>query len=371
VRAFFQLYRTNWREFWRDRSALFWTLAFPIFFMLLFGAVFDPRNAVLTFTVGLVNQGGPASAPLVESIRQTDCFKLTEGDWDSEWAALERGDRNILVVVRPADSPAVETAALTTAVSQTAVDIYYDPVDQNTANLAVSIINKLVSTTNETLSGAPPAITVSNQQASGTYVSYAAYMLPGIIAIALMQVGLTATTGPMIHLRERGVLRRMRATPLSTVTLLGSQIVFRLTISLVQAAILLAIGMYVFDIQIALHNWPGILALVLLGTSTFIILGYGLSVLVRTEEAIQGAVLLPTFLFMFISGCLMPMEVTPKSIQPLIDAVPLTYLGDALRALILETRSYYSLTRSILVLAVWSVVCLALVLKYFRWEPHT
>lgn len=371
MRAFIQLYRTNWREFWRDRSALFWTLAFPIFFMLLFGAIFDPKNAVLTFTIGLVNQGGPASEPLAERFRQTHFFDLTEGDWDSEWAAMKRGERAVLVVIHPADSETIHASTLSTEVAQTAVDVYYDPVDQNTANLAVSIINQLVSQTNETLSGVPPAISISNHQATDTYVTMAAYMLPGIIAIALMQVGLTATTGPIIHLRERGVLRRMRATPLSTITFLTSQIAFRLTICLVQTAILMGIGVQVFGIKIAFHNWPGILGLILLGTSMFIILGYFLSVLVRTEEAIQGAVLLPTFVFMFISGVFYPMEVVPKSIKPIVDVIPLTYLADALRDLMLETRSYYSLTRSVLILAAWAIVCLVLVIKYFRWEPHS
>ncbi|NLX09524.1 MAG: ABC transporter permease, partial [Chloroflexi bacterium] len=103
----------------------------------------------------------------------------------------------------------------------------------------------------------------------------------------------------------------------------------------------------------------------------FITLGYFLSGMAKTQEAVEGLVSLPNFVFMFLSGIFFPVEFMPDWIRPLVNAIPLTYLGDALRETMIEAGSYFSMTRNIGIMVAWLVVCAVLALRFFRWESQS
>jgi ABC-2 type transport system permease protein len=191
-----------------------------------------------------------------------------------------------------------------------------------------------------------------------------------VIGMSLMQLGLMATAGPLVSLREKQVLRRMGATPLSKTTMLASQVLFRLTVAFVQTVVLLALGAILFDVHIEASRLPATAGVVLLGATMFIVLGYFLSGLAKTEEAVESLVSLPYFIFMFLSGIFFPIEMMPGWIRPLVDVIPLTYLGDALRKTLLDAGSYFSMTTNLLVMVGWLVVSAVLAVRFFRWEPQ-
>ena len=84
----------------------------------------------------------------------------------------------------------------------------------------------------------------------------------------------------------------------------------------------------------------------------------------------QGIVSLPNFIFMFLSGIFFPLEMMPSWIRPLVNVIPLTYLGDALRATMIDAGDYFSLTRNVLIMAAWLVVSAVLAVQFFKWEPQ-
>jgi len=372
VKAFIPLYMANVREFVRDRSALFWTAAFPVMFILIFGVIFSGGNDI-SFSIGVVNEDGPASERLVESLKAIDVFEITTESREDELAALRDGDRSAVIVI-PEGTGAAIGSAITPASDQqqegAALEVYYDPADQNTSQIVLNIIEKIVAGMNEGITGVAPVLTVQSREVTSDNLGSIDYLLPGILAMSLMQLGLFGTAAPLVSLREKGVLRRMGATPLSRSSLLVSQVAFRMTLAFLQTAILMGVGMAAFDVQIQMENLPLIIGVVLLGASMFITLGYFLSTLANTEEALQGIVALPNFLFMFLSGIFWPVDFMPDWIRPLVDVIPLTYLGDLLRKVMIEAGSYFSWERSILVLGIWLAVCTVLALRFFRWEPQ-
>ena len=87
------------KQFFRERSALFWTFAFPIFFILIFGAVFSGGDNV-TFNVGLaVEDNSPAAQQLSGMLQQVPAFKLYAGNQSAELQALKSGDRRAVIIV--------------------------------------------------------------------------------------------------------------------------------------------------------------------------------------------------------------------------------------------------------------------------------
>lgn len=388
MRSFLYLYLATVREFRRDISALFWTLAFPVMFILIFGVVFS-GDGDIDFTVGLVNEDGEASAQLVEGFEQIDAFDIKTGTRADELAALEDGDRSAVIVIpegtgatldayfrelnaqaaggAPADQPVSQSEAPLPVAPLT---VYYDPANQNASQIVLTMADRVVAGLNEHMTGISPALTIQPETVTSEDLRNIDYFLPGVLAMSLMQLGLFGTAGTLVSLREKGVLRRMGVTPLSKTTLLASQIAFRLTTALFQTGVIVIVGYIAFDVHIEASNLVPILGVVVLGGTTFIAFGYFISGLAKTEEAVQGIISLPNFLFMFLSGIFWPVEIMPDWIRPLVDVIPLTYLGDALRETMIQAGSTFSMTRNLTVLTIWLVVSGVLAVRLFRWDPQ-
>jgi len=105
-----------------------------------------------------------------------------------------------------------------------------------------------------------------------------------------------------------------------------------------------------------------------IGALMFIALGYLISGLAKTQESVDGLSQLINFPMMFLSGLFFPVDMMPTWIRPVIDAMPLTYLADALRQVMVGAIPLHSLQVDLIVLAVWLVVCAILAVRFFRWE---
>jgi len=375
MRSIAYLYLATVREFTRDKTALFWTLAFPVMFILIFGVIFT-NDGDISFDIGLVNEDGAASAQLVQSFEQIDAFKIKTGTRDEELKALEDGDRSAVIVIPQGTGAQLDsyftrqTGSGTTGTASAALAVYYDPADQNTSQIVINIIDKVVAGMNQGLTGVAPALSIESQSVTTNDLRSIDYLLPGVLAMSLMQLGLFGTAAPLVSLREKQVLRRMGATPLSKSALLASQVIFRLTTALIQAAVIVGVGAAVFGVHIDAAHIPTIIGVILLGAAMFITMGYFISGLAKTEEAVQGLISLPNFLFMFLSGIFFPVDFMPSWIRPVVDVIPLTYLGDALRATMIDAGSYFSMTRNIAILSAWLLICGVLAVRFFRWEPQ-
>jgi len=158
------------------------------------------------------------------------------------------------------------------------------------------------------------------------------------------------------------------ATPLSRRTLVLSQIALRLMIALAQTAIILAFGCLAFGVQLG-NQIPLMIGFILLGGLTFVAMGYMVAALARTEAAGNAIVQALQFPMMFLSGVYFPLDFAPDWMQPVIKVMPLTYLGDALRQVMVEGSSKpFSLPVDALVLTGWLAVSLFVAFRFFRWE---
>jgi ABC-2 type transport system permease protein len=193
------------------------------------------------------------------------------------------------------------------------------------------------------------------------------FFVPGVVAMSLMQLGIFGSL-TMVSLRERQILKRLGATPLPRRTLVLSQATMRLLIAVVQTFIILTVGRVAFDVQVG-DQFVLMLAFILLGGLSFVAMGYVVASFARTEAAGTAIVQVIQFPMMFLSGIFWPIEFAPDWLEPVIKLMPLTYLGDALRQVMVEGSSkLFSLPLDAAVLTGWLVVSLAIAFRYFRWE---
>jgi len=147
----------------------------------------------------------------------------------------------------------------------------------------------------------------------------------------------------------------------------SSQVVYRLILALAQTLIIIAIAYFVFNVQMV-GNWLLLLGLVLLGALTFISIGYFAVSRARTVEGAMPIIQIIQFPMLFLSGIFFPVEIMPDFMRPIIAIIPLTYLGDAFRQIMVDATPVYPLMLDIGVLAAWFIVCMILAIKLFRWE---
>ncbi len=359
----FSLYIANMKEFIRDRAALVWTFAFPIFFIILFGAIFS-GNSSPSYTVGLVNQdNGPVSAQLAQVFEHdVKPFKVKTSGYASAINDLKKGGLD-LVIVLPAG------LSQTVAEGKTAqVEMYFDPSkNQTDAQIEQTIVTQVLDGYNRATSPkAPPLALATNSITSHTLRSID-YLMPGILAMSLMQLGLFATATPLVSLREEGVLRRLGATPLPRWQLISGQLLMRLTIGMLQAALIIGISVVAFNVKVQ-GSYLALAGLTLLGALTFIGMGYLIAALAKSVESANGVSSVINFPMMFLSGVFFPLALLPAFLAPVVRAMPLTYLADAFRQITIGGAQTFPMWLDVAVLAAWGVVCTVLAARFFRWE---
>jgi ABC-2 type transport system permease protein len=355
------LYLCSLKEFTRNRLAMFWTIAFPVLFILLFGSTFGgDTNASLKVGV-VVQDPGQAGAGLAQAFAGVPALQVTRGTEADLMDQLHHGGLNMVVVV-----PDGLTAALL-AGKPASLEVRYDPTNQTTAQIGLTIIEKVVGGFEQAATHRAALLSIAPVTTTVASLRTVDFLLPGILAMALMQLGIFATAPPLVQLRENQVLRRLGATPLPRTTLLTAQVFVRLTIGLTQTALLLLVGKLVFHVQI-LGNGFLLVGIVLLGAFMFVSLGYLISSLARTMDSVTGLSQLINFPMMFLSGLFFPVDMMPVWIRPVINAMPLTYLADALRQEMVGAIPLHSMQTDLIVVAAWFAVTAVLAVRLFRWE---
>ena len=106
----------------------------------------------------------------------------------------------------------------------------------------------------------------------------------------------------------------------------------------------------------------------LLGAVTYISLGYVVASFARTEDSANGLVSAIQFPLMFRSGTFFPIDVMPDALKSVARFLPLTYLSDAMRQVMVDGAAFAPLWVCVAVLAGWAVVCFGISARFFKWQ---
>ncbi len=193
-------------------------------------------------------------------------------------------------------------------------------------------------------------------------------LLAGMIAYGVANTAFAGLTIQLVVRRESGVLKRLRSTPLPSSTYLTAVLVSTLLVFVLQMATIIVLGRF-FDTAVP-TEWLSLAVTVLIGVLSFAGLGVGLASLIKSAEgssAIVNVVLLP---MAFLSGSFGPTRDYPRALQALADVLPLTYLIETLKGVLLEHEQAWEHLGALAVVLAWGLVGLVVALKRFSWEPR-
>jgi ABC-2 type transport system permease protein len=359
MRGFLPLTIANVKSFYRNRAALFWTLAFPVIFVVLFGSIFS--GGTQSFPLAVVDEDhSDVSAQLLAGFSNVSILEVDQVGRDEALAHMQSGEFAGVVII-----PAGTGASLSTG-QPVNLTLITDPSRQTATTALQQVVTQVVASMNLRLSDAPTLLAVAAQTMQTQNISNAAYFVPSILAMALMQLGVFASI-PLVSQREKQILKRLAATPLSRLTFVGSNVVMRLFIAALQTLLIVGIGAWLFGVTVV-GNLLVVIGFITLGALTFLAVGYIIAAWARTEETANAGTSIVQFPLMFLSGIFFPISFMPNWLQPVAAAMPLTYLADALRQTMVGGAAYASLGIDALVLGSWMIVCFLIAARFFRWQ---
>lgn len=363
--ALLALTGANIRSYVRDRAALFWTLAFPLIFIFMFGFIFQGGGGG-GLTMGWVDvDDSPAASQLHDAFTASGAVDLVVTD---EADALERmrdGEFDAVIVVPAGYAEIVAAGGSGTGGGPPAtVTVYADPSRQNLTAAVYQAVGSVLGVVN--LGGRPPIVVPEPRTIQTENLNFISYFVPSMLGLSVMQVGIFAAI-PLVADREKLILKRLAATPLRRWQLVGSNVLMRLLIALIQAVIIVAVGVLAFGVEIS-----GSIVLaagfVILGALSFLSLGYVVASFAGTEDAANGMTSVIQFPMMFLSGTFFPIDQMPDLLKGIAGVIPLTYLSDALRQVMVGGTAFAPLWVCAAVLIGWLGVGFVIAAKQFRWQ---
>lgn len=326
------------REFYRDKAGLGWNLFMPLVMVLGFAFIFSNPDEEL-YKVGILGEPPAAERPAFLDTRHIRFVAQ-----DNEAAAIDK-------------------------VRYHRIDLLLDLRDTprywvNELSPRGYVVERLLLQ-----SYMPPSAggQLTRETVSGRSVRYVDWVLPGVLAVNVMFSSLWGVGWVIVRYRKNGVLRRLRATPLSASEFLIAQIASRLLV-------VTSVTLLVFVATDALLDFPMrgsyvALGLVFLaGAIALVSMGLTVAARVRSEELADGLLNLMSWPMMILSGVWFSLEGTNVWAQRIAELLPLTHMVAAARRVMLDGAGVREVASEIGILLVIGVVLLGLAARAFRWQ---
>lgn len=187
---------------------------------------------------------------------------------------------------------------------------------------------------------------------------------PILIAMAVCFLAFTSLPTVIADYRARGILRRMRTTPVRPQAVLGAHLLMSLMMSLLTLVILLVVSSATLDVELP-ANLIGYLGTYLLMAAALFALGLLVAALAPSGQAASGIGTVMFFPVLFFGGLWVPREQMNETLRTISDFSP---LGAGVQSLQDTTGGDWPQLMPVLVLVGWTLVAGALAARYFRWE---
>jgi ABC-2 type transport system permease protein len=355
------LYLTNAREFTRDRITVFLVMLLPVAMAVFFGLIFSGGEAV-RLQLGVVDgDKGPLGEDILSGLGEQEILDVHLGTREEMVEALSDGEMSVVLVLPAGMTGAVAAGELTR------IDVLYDPANPLSTGAGLSFLRTYLSEVNLALSESPRLLAVEEKTIETRPTRAIDFHLAGFLGISMVWKGLFSTTANVGRLRQKQILRRLCLTPLAPINFIAAHVAWSLTVGLLQTALFLLVGYAAFGV-IVVGSWALLLALVVLGSLVATGLGYCVVSLCTSAEAGAVAIQLINLPMMMLSGSLFSVETLPTYFRPLVAMMPLTYLSDGLRQIMIGASPMYPLWVDFTVLGGWLLVFLVLSVRFWRWE---
>ncbi len=332
LKRFFAAFIARNREFVRDRTAVSWNIVMPVMIVMGFAFAFTTNNSDL-FEVGLygtLEQATPQQQQFLD-IKHIQFIEIS--NLETAITKIERHQMDMLL------------------------DLTTSRYWVNRVSSEGYILERMLGDDNS----------LEKQTVSGSAIRYVDWLARGVFGMNIMFASLFGVGYSIVRYRKNGVLRRLRATPLTALEFLTAQVASRLWFILLFTVLVYASTNYIVGFRMY-GSYLDLFLVLVAGTLCLISLGLIIAARMSSEEAANGLLNLITLPMMILSGVWFSLDGSSPIVQKFAQLLPLTHFNDAARAIMLDGASLLDVSGNLLTLIGMTLVCMLAAAYTFRWE---
>jgi ABC-2 type transport system permease protein len=347
----------SFRSIIRSPSAVVFSLAFPLIFIIVFANI---GGSSVTVDVGVAKTTDTLN-PVYKILANTKVINLIKDQSTDEMAKnLSKGKIDAIIDIQKNNSRPPFT-----------LHIQYTKASQPKDAILKSLLNSVFYQLNSQGGTAPQTVAeIKETTVSGREYKYIDFLLPGMLGFSLLSSGVFGTAFVFLSLRLTLVIKRFFATPVKKYSIVLGEALARLIFSWIGALFIILVGHYAFGFTLV-HGFTTVVNMLILsaiGLIVFMGFGFIISGIAKNESTVpplSNIITLPQFL---LSGTFFATTAFPSWLQGLSNILPLTYLNKAMRDVAFEGAGLGDVTHDLLILGIWFIIDYAVAVKTFKWE---
>ncbi len=363
IMAVWGIVRAYQKRFIRDKTALFFTFAFPLIFLFAFGSIFSGGDINLKIAI-INNAKSDFATRFIEQVSKSDVLNVTSGITDVAQAKqkMSRGEIDSFIEL-PANFGEPNEQRIPAGV----MNVYYQKGAEQSGRTVAAIMQQVLDGINKQLGRPDATLTVAEKSTDSQGLTSFDYTFSGLLGFAIMSMGIFGLANAMPQEKQRGSFRRLRASPFRASQLILANGVHYLIITLMSVLAMVIASLTIFHFNMR-GNW--ITFAIFAAYAAIMILGFGLFIGAWARNENQSAPLsnLVSFPMMFLSGVFFPRFLYPEWLQGVTQFVPLTPVVDGLRRIMTENAALTQLGPELAIIGAWTLIIYVAATKCFRWD---
>ena len=380
--------RIAWKdlmELFRNRMGLVLLILMPIFMMTMVGFIYPSETSLNNVPIALVNEdtgfsGYKLSSTFITALeninQQTEMMTLND--------ASSLADVRELIQTGSAEGGIIISSDFTSSImngEQGKLTIVTDQSNPQMSAMIQAVLNQVFEQMGTALAQQNVAEQLGIDQSSALAVvkpynikvegsvegefSYFDFIAPGIMAMTVMMSVMTGLPAAISHERELGTLDGMMVAPINRLSVILGKTLAQMARGILQGVLILGLAIIIFGVTVH-GSILLVFALLLLGVFSFVGLGVVLTSFAKDQET--AVMMMTTIMFpmMFLSGVFFPIEQMPWFMQGISKFLPLTYVADSLRKVMVLGADIPALTPELSILIIFGVVMTAIAVPVFK-----
>jgi len=341
------------KETIREPDTLFWVFVFPILLAVALGIAFREKPADKILIAIESSMSAEKISKLLSFSKDMETTILDAGEANEQ---LRKGKVDLIIGIDRG------IGAQEKEIVPGNMVFTYDPTRSNSEIARMASRDAI-----ERGLGRKDTVSIRDNIVATPGSRYIDFLIPGMIGMNLMGSGMWGVGFAVVLARTRRLLKRLAATPMRRSHYLLGFMLSRMIFLVPEVAVLVVLGWIIFDVKF-FGSIADMVIVSALGSMTFAGLGLLVASRSKTIEAASGwmnFIMMPMYI---LSGSFFSYERFPAFAIPIIRALPLTALNDALRAVMNDGTPLYSIWLELAVLTIWSILSFGVALKIFKWQ---
>ncbi|MEJ0105616.1 MAG: ABC transporter permease [Bacteroidota bacterium] len=347
------------KAIFKSPQAIFFSLFFPIVLIVIFGSLGGGGGISMDIAV---DKKADTLNPVYLAIKNSPLFNIVQGNEADLEDQMKKGRITAIVDVQQVKKDS--------AGSKYDVHFRYSSANQREIPQFQGILKNIINGLNQVMNPRPDVAAVSSEVVPGRIYKRIDFLLPGMIGFSLIGASVFGVAFLFFNLRETLVLKRMYASPVKKAYIVIGESLARLIYQLGTVVVLILVGKFFYDFTLSNGLITFIELMIISVIALLVFMGFGF--IISSVSKNQNVIPIYANLFMFpqyfLSGTFFPKGALPKSIQWLVEILPLTAVNDSLRKVAFEGSHLTGCWKQMGLLGIWGVIVYAVAIKVFRWE---